>query len=162
MKDIKLTWGKPYYHLGTFELKQPNAKSNKYHKKKKKEMKTELTVEQSAKLIELGVSSKLASQYLPTLISTGKGIQRLNDDSSIFTLTDILSILPKEIKFGITTYHLNIDYPPINQVAARYIDEDDEDNDLKGFMCDELIDSLYLLLIWVIEIGFVKLNTEKK
>ena len=30
------------------------------------------------------------------------------------------------------------------------------------FMCGELIDSLYLLLIWVIEIGFIKLNTEKK
>ena len=130
-------------------------------------MKTELTVEQSAKLIELGVDRKLASikEFVPIHPEVLKGNAEYAKPWGWFpkfTLTDILSILPKEIKFSPTTYHLNIDYPPINQVAARYIDEDDVDNDLKGFMCNELIDSLYLLLIWVIEIGFVKLKTEKK
>ena len=130
-------------------------------------MKTELTVEQSAKLIELGVDRKFASlkEFIPIHPEVLKGNAEYAKPWGWFpkfTLTDILSILPKEIRFSPTTYHLNIDYPPINQVAARYIDEDDEDNDLKGFMCGELIDSLYFLLIWVIEIGLVKLNTEKK
>ena len=142
--------------------------------KSQSKFKTKLTVEQSAKLIELGVDASLASKCRVQHEADFEVEYRIvpHDEfcyemaslnpQPIFDLSDILSILPKEIKFGITTYHLNIDYPPINQVAARYIDEDDEDNDLKGFMCGELIDSLYLLLIWVIEIGFVKLNTEKK
>lgn len=115
-------------------------------------MKTTLTIEQSQRLIELGVDTNKASKAVSTTINE----EEYNDPKHyIFTLTDLLSILPKEIKHGTTTYHLNIDYPPIEQVAARYITEDDDLDSLCGMMCDELIDALYELTIWLIENEFI-------
>lgn len=80
----------------------------------------------------------------------------------IFKLTDILAILPKEIKEGVTTFHLNIDYPLPNHVAARYIDPDDVDNDVLGAMCDELMDALYNLLINCIKAKYYNPKNEEK
>lgn len=112
-------------------------------------MKTTLTVEQSAKLIELGVDLKLASSWV-------KYCERSSDNSPcpnpIFTLTDILSILPSEIyseerdiiysltmikqQFGSVVCYEHPAYP-------------------KGFgpkkQAPELIDALYQLLIWTIK-----------
>ncbi len=111
-------------------------------------MKTELTIEKSQRLIELGIDANRASKTVSTTINE----EEYNDPKHyIFALTDLLSILPKEIKHGTTTYHLNIDYPPIEQVAVRYITEDDDFDSLYGMMCDELIDALYKLTIWLIE-----------
>lgn len=111
-------------------------------------MKIQLTAEESAKLIELGVSpGKANGLWLP------------GTDAIIpFALADILDILPKEIKHNGCTYKLNIDYPPISMVAARYNTEDDDLDSLKGYMCEELIDALYSLLLWCLEKGYVKLN----
>lgn len=65
-------------------------------------MKTTLTIEESARLIELGIDPKLASKW-EIVDATDE-----NDPNSfldyeeypIFDLSDILSILPKEIKEG--------------------------------------------------------------
>lgn len=136
-------------------------------------MKTILTVEESRRLIDLGVDPKLASATRYTISETEEycGYKReitvtygyinnyLSADS-IFTLADILSILPKEIKTGVAIFHLNIDYPLVNQVAARYVDPDDVDNDILGKMCDEMIDALYHLLIDVIKRGYVQTNKD--
>ena len=122
-------------------------------------MKTELTIEESARLIELGVDAKLASYE--RYEDTGRkhcGIELPPEIRPIFGLTDILSILPKEIKEGVTTFHLNIDFPLPNQVAARYIDPDNVDNDVLGEMCDELIDALNALLINVIKCGHLEID----
>ena len=130
-------------------------------------MKTKLTLKESARLIELGIDPKLASERCLDFNGTfayisGEEAESVVDtinrefyteESSIFTLADLLSILPKEIKMGVTTFQLNIDYPLVNQVAARYLDPDDVDNDILGTMCDELIDALYYLLIDVIKCG---------
>ena len=111
-------------------------------------MKTQLTVEESAKLIELGVSrSKANGIWLPYVTEVQP-----------FTLIDILDILPKEIRHNGCTYKLNIDYPPIGMVAARYNSEDDDLDSLKGYLCEELIDALYSLLVWCLEKGYVKLD----
>lgn len=109
-------------------------------------MKTQLTAEESAKLIELGVSpGKANGLWLP------------GTDAIIpFALTDLLDILPKEIRHNGWTYKLNIDYPPIGMVATRYNTEDDDLDSLKGYMCEELIDALYSLLVWCLEKGYVK------
>ncbi len=110
-------------------------------------MKTQLTAEESAKLIELGVSpGKANGLWLP------------GTDAIIpFALSDLIDILPKEIRHNGCTYKLNIDYPPIGMVAARYNTEDDDLDSLKGYMCEELIDALYSLLVWRLEKGYVKL-----
>lgn len=123
-------------------------------------MKTQLTAEESAKLIELGVSPERASERtfdLKDVNNLGKPLER-RELLPVFTLADILDMLPKEIKHNGCTYKLNIDYPPICMVAARYNAEDDDLDSLKGYMCEELIDALYSLLLWVIDHKHVKLG----
>ena len=122
-------------------------------------MKTQLTAEESAKLIELGVSPERASMCESSAAygNGARGIMKV-PEKSIFTLADILDMLPKEIKHNGCTYKLNIDYPPIGMVAARYNTEDDDLDSLKGYLCEELIDALYSLLVWCLEKGYVKLN----
>ena len=111
-------------------------------------MKTQLTAEESAKLIELGVSpGKANGLWLP------------GTDAIIpFALSDLIDILPKEIRHNGCTYKLNIDYPPIGMVAARYNTEDDDLDSLKGCLCEELIDALYSLLVWCLEKRYAKLD----
>ena len=59
-------------------------------------MKTILTIEESAKLIELGMDKELASDCDSTMkvCASGRGIIRLPEVRPIFTLTDLLAILP--------------------------------------------------------------------
>lgn len=136
-------------------------------------MKTKLTTEESARLIELGVDMKLASKCRVQHEADNEEEYRIVEHDEfcyemaslnpkpIFDLTDLLSILPKEIKVGVTTFHLNIDYPLPDQVAARYIDPDDVDNDTLGVMCDELIDALYALLKNAIKCGYITTKSDK-
>ncbi len=124
-------------------------------------MKTQLTAEQSAKLIELGVSPERASEIKVEVKESSRGCPNIYCSEvkrPIFTLTDILDILPKEIRHNSCTYKLNIDYPPIGMVAARYNTEWDDLDSLTGCLCKELIDALYSLLVWCLEKGYVKLN----
>lgn len=125
-------------------------------------MKTQLTAEESAKLIELGVSPERASERTPDytdINNTGRPLER-RELLPIFTPTDILDILPKEIRHNGCTYKLNIDYPPIGMVAARYNTEDDDLDSLKGYLCEELIDALYSLLLWTINHNYLNLTEE--
>lgn len=119
-------------------------------------MKTNLTPEQSQRLIELGVDpSKASSQNIYMKQGYGsRGIFQTPVAQPIFDLSDILSLLPKEIIIERCPYHLNIDYPYLlsKGVAARYLDE--EEDSLTGVLCPELIDALYELLVWVIENGY--------
>lgn len=117
-------------------------------------MKNELTVEQSAKLIERGISKEKAS-----------AIKEWSDDVSqwthrgdpIFTLADLLGLLPKGIcceglwiKLRITSW---IDEPWFagyeNQVGA-YVTPNKA-----PFSNDELIDALYELVLWCIDNRYI-------
>lgn len=121
-------------------------------------MKTALTIEESARLIELGVDPTLASKEVATTIYE----REYNDPRHpIFTLSDILSILPKEIAYDGLTYGLNIwvenatyfvEYCVENGVYDYLINSD--------ISATELIDAFYHLLIWYLENGHLK--TEKK
>ncbi len=111
-------------------------------------MKTELTPEESAKLIELGVDPTLASSCYNTKTS----------ENCIFTLTDILAILPKGIVSEGRIYHVVIH-------ITNYFNEALYEHDeilLKGFARDELIDALYQLLIWCIANGHYNPKNEEK
>ncbi|MBD5296493.1 MAG: hypothetical protein HDS21_00195 [Bacteroides sp.] len=116
-------------------------------------MKTELTIEESTKLIELGVDSKLAS--IKEFVNIHPEVLKGNAEYAKpwgwfpkFRLEDILSILPKEID----GYYLNMSacmnewyayYMKIEILGRRTI--------LHTNSSPELIDALYKLLIWVIE-----------
>lgn len=127
-------------------------------------MKTELTVEQSAKLIELGVDVKLASvkKFVPIHPEVLKGNAEYAKPwgwKPKFTLADILSILPKEIKIHRDGDNLSMIYH-CSQWRVGYTNCAEYCNHTK--VAPELIDALYQLLIWTIENNYVKLNTEKK
>ena len=123
-------------------------------------MKAELTIEESAKLIELGVDRKLASRHtlrmdIPTDIPN---LYRKGEDSKpIFTLTDLLSILPKEIvlesglhcdlKMQCVYKNWTVGYTPYA---------------MSIFRAPELIDALYQLLIWAIENRHIELTEESR
>lgn len=134
-------------------------------------MKTQLTAEESAKLIELGVSPERASERESSVAygNGARGIMKV-PKTPIFTLADILDILPKEIEVdspnadkGIdiedcylcTQWCMNGDYADNHQWCAFYT---------PGFQligdctAPELIDALYSLLLWCLEKGYVKLD----
>ncbi len=122
-------------------------------------MKNELTVEQSAQLIELGVNPKLASgsQYVDTKEMKG-GIELPPVEKPVFRLSDILAILPKEIDVDGVTMHIVIDGLADEWQACYY-----GRCNIKGnFHNTELIDALYLLLCWVRANGYSKPKTEEK
>lgn len=122
-------------------------------------MKTELTIEQSVRLIELGVDPKLASNDKVTYDKNVKPYHH-----PIYSLADLLSILPKEI----TTSETIMGDDFISELQINW------DCNRKLWRCaylvlphpvdvgiaPELIDALYQLLIWCLEQGYLK--TEKK
>ena len=110
------------------------------------DMKTTLTVEESQRLIELGVDPKMASRE--TFIF-----------DKIFTLYDLLSILPKEID----GYELNMSANKceyfVSYILWDTMDEGDYIKDIlsfKQFSAPELIDALNQLLIWCLEQKIIK------
>ena len=133
-------------------------------------MKTTLTPEESQRLIALGVDPDLASATRYTISETEEYcgykreitvtygyIDNYLSANSIFTLTDILSILPKEIEIDGKKENLNIvmdnfgalvGYPKFHEKHGC------------AFVTPELIDALYQLLIWAIEKGYVKTNKD--
>ena len=108
-------------------------------------MKTTLTIEKSDKLIELGVDKRYAELEIKHYEDKPTEIKR------VFTLTCLLSILPKEVDF----HHLDIEASNDGyHVAYMLWDSCDEVYHYMGATeRPELIDALYQLLIWVIENG---------
>lgn len=109
-------------------------------------MKTMLSVEQSAELIKRGVSKYKASRRTPDY-----------HDTPIFTLADLLSLLPKHIPFANAEWYLNIQWDiSWGKWYAQYLDFDHDDEVVKEEEAPELIDALYLLTLAVI--NHVKLD----
>lgn len=156
-------------------------------------MKTTLTIEQSKALIDLGVDPKLASKCKFRQITNSKGepleknkIKKWKDRTScekathsplcvgltkiefvdIFTLTDILSILPKEIKSDDTIMgdgfisELQINWDCSQKVwNCAYLALP---HPVGVGKAPELIDALYHLLIWCINNGKYNPKNEEK
>jgi len=122
-------------------------------------MRTKLTIEQSNRLIELGVNPYLASSKV-----VGKHPITENElQYPIFTIADLLSILPKKIEAEIQ--HVR----RIVQLEVRWIEDcwlvrysdihddiiDDKTNPKLAY---ELIDALYSLVVWCIENKYLNNN----
>ncbi|MBD5307612.1 MAG: hypothetical protein HDS14_08340 [Bacteroides sp.] len=158
-------------------------------------MKTRLTVEESARLIKLGVDPKMASMCMLYFAEgdtsepipsweVWKGCGKLlcnifdevenveckivpidsdydqssKEETPIFTLADILSILPKEIN----DYHLNIEASEQGYEACYTL----WDYEVEAYLfmgateSPELIDALNQLLMWCLEQKIIKQNKD--
>ena len=133
-------------------------------------MKTQLTIEESARLIELGVDASLASKCQVQHESDFEVEYRIvpHDEfcyemaslnpQPMFDLADLLSILPKEIEDN-AGRHLPLAFSwdiILCQWNAHYTCA----TPLNICAAPELIDSLYQLAIWCLENNHIK--TEKK
>lgn len=119
-------------------------------------MKTELTIEESAKLIERGIPEEKASKAHGMFDSNWKSINH-----PIFTLADLLGLLPKEIVVDTImceNYHSPIDigWEPDSQkwhigysLVPRPVDVG---------VAPELIDALYTTILWAIDNGHISLT----
>lgn len=120
-------------------------------------MKSSLTPEQSQRLIELGVDPSKASEHsIYMKMEAGcRGIIQEPAYNPIFTLSDILSLLPKEIEVyydGETIpYHIVITTNGSNDWEVSYYDNEA----LKT--APELINALFELLVWSINNKYVKI-----
>ncbi len=114
-------------------------------------MKTELTIEQSRRLIELGVDPNKASEIKEFDDPVSKWIHR---GAPIFTLADLLVMLPKNIVVDGVTLNLTIEWH-YKQWCIFYIGSHYPS---KSFYHVELIDAIYSLLIWLIENRYLNGN----
>ena len=107
-------------------------------------MKDKLTKEQSSHLIELGVSADKASEKEGDGIILVDGIECYRTRVPVFTLTDLLELLPiADRNLGGIYHAFDVER---GKWAVGY-----EDNKESPFRADELIDALYELLCWTIE-----------
>lgn len=122
-------------------------------------MKTILTVEESARLIELGVDPKMASmkEFIPIHPEVLKGNVEYAKPwgwMPKFRLEDILSILPKEIEdSNLDIISTQVDIKNHKKISGWMVTYIDSHNDLAFgdesiFQAPELIDALNMLLVW--------------
>ena len=125
-------------------------------------MKTQLTASESAKLIVLGVSPERASES-ESSVAYGNGARGIMKapETPIFTLSDIIDILPKKITFGHRT-NCRLKMQPIISSKDRISEVWQAcylHTSLKANAeAPELIDALYSLLVWCLDKGHVKLD----
>ena len=126
-------------------------------------MKTQLNAEESAKLIELGVSPERASNMwvksssgsytceknnllLDTLAWRKENVSNSENYGFIFTLADILDILPKENDGSNLCMEYDCEFKQWwVGYNARHLES-----------APALIDALHSLLLWCLEKGYVK------
>lgn len=122
-------------------------------------MKTTLTIEQSAELIKRGVTKDKASEkeriYKPIVAQNGVAHNIYVSDAPIFTLTDLLSLLPVDVYHKPKTYELAIRF-----IFEKWHVEYSHDNlDILAIThATELIDALYEMVLWCLDNNHVKLD----
>lgn len=102
--------------------------------------KTVLTIEESLKLTSLGVPEGEATY--------------LGDDNEeyVFTLTDLLSILPKKITDRRKVYNLTIGVNSEDLWYVKYINSLDDWDSLNSYQdAEELCDCIYDMIVWLKE-----------
>lgn len=124
-------------------------------------MKQMLSIEQSAEIIKRGVGADRAS-YDSCAISVESAVR--TPLQPIFTLTDLLSLLPKEITITMDFYNVSrlacLHISATNErwyVSYKYEFEERE-YWCKMFNSENLIDALCKLLLWAIDHNHVKLD----
>jgi hypothetical protein len=135
-------------------------------------MKTELTTEQANKLIQCGISPRKAGMVRLDFNGTyayvyGEETQTVRDcvngqfyveESRIFTLNDLFSLLPERKAFANAEAYLNIYFELAgHRWVAQYLDYDKDDDVIGEESAPELIDALYSLCLWGVKRGYVEI-----
>lgn len=141
-------------------------------------MKTTLTPQESATLIAKGISADKASMVRLDFNGTyayvsGEETQTVRDcvngqfyveENRVFTLSDLLSLLPKEITVTMEFYGVDrlacLHISSTNEkwyVSYKYEFEERE-YWCKMFNSEDITDALYKLLLWAIDHNHVKLD----
>lgn len=136
-------------------------------------MRTTLTIEQSAELIKRGVSADKASMVCMDFNGTyayvcGDETQTVRDcvngqfyvdESRVFSLADILDILPRLVpdSCGDFSYALKIQPCSLPGWTVCYYAYS-LDKGKNYYSAKELIDALYKLLLWAIDHNHLKLD----
>lgn len=117
-------------------------------------MKTELTIEQGRRLIECGIN---ASAYASTVLTFDDPVsQWTNRGAPVFTLTDLMILLPPRKPFADAEAYLNIHFELAGHTwVAEYLDFDKDDDVIVEKSATELIDALFLLCLWCIDNGYI-------
>lgn len=114
-------------------------------------MKTTLTIEQSAELVKRGVPHEYMTGEKPLRNDYGDKYGSV----ALFTIADLLSLLPKEIENGLYSLDLmadNVEWDSVYSSAHEGYDPYFVANE------KELIDVLYKTLLWAIDNNHVKLD----
>lgn len=106
-------------------------------------MKTELTVEQSQHLIELGVPKGKANEVIFN--------PNVNEFDFVFRLTDLLQILPNVMHKEKQAYHYNLVMYWAEEEKKWRVTYDAIGDNMGSETATELIDALYELTVWCIE-----------
>lgn len=127
-----------------------------------------LSIEQMQHLKNLGVDTSKATfcvnvadedKHIFTYDTYYSLIEYSCETHPVFTLQDVLDLLPKEIMPHTTPYSLYIDYQEM-RVAYCFVDREGMCWLEPTFSIDEkeLIDAAYEMLCWVIENGYLKVK----
>lgn len=132
-------------------------------------MKEELTVEQSATLLKLGIDPIMASSSKKVYTEIDCNY-RYTNNVPIFTITDLLAIIPKDIEYEYCNHaqltikwddylkFWQVDYTSLVMPYGVMSDKEVSTNNGK-FLSDiyekELIDSLYTCLVWCLKNNYV-------
>lgn len=122
-------------------------------------MKTTLTVQESVTLISKGISHYRASAF-DDIYLVIDGVPTFSPGTKqVFTLADLLSLLPKTINSG--HYYFDLSYG-FGDWTASYIlwDDCDEGTYIRDTLGEktsvELIDALYQLVLWCVEHKYIE------
>lgn len=116
-------------------------------------MRTTLTIEQSAKLIELGVPKERASKQVMQQETASNGRLLQCEFKDIFTIADLLSMFQKTIESEDKTHEFNIGWDDFQKSWIVYWSLNDEYIKYSDY---ELIDALYRMLSHLIENNYIK------
>ena len=126
-----------------------------------------LSIEQMTKLKELGVDVTPKEECLMYSAVGGDyelmyGQSVCEDDMKAFNLQDVIELLPAEIQTNDSNYYLVITKIAKDSYISAYdIDLQDGSMNEVQFFSNDVLDAAYQMLIWVIEVGYLKTNTDE-
>lgn len=134
------------------------------------------TVEQSKKLLELGLSPDTADMYYPKVYKDTYSICPYPNECNVFreqkldipawSLTALLKLMPKnkdynmcwDLSFG--SYDNNDDF--ISKYHCDFIDSSEDSNNpiIKFFNEDTPLKAVYNMIEWLLENGYIKIEKQ--
>lgn len=133
------------------------------------EQKIVTSIEQSKKLLELGIDTKTAdmSWYRPTVMYPFElhtkyiGHMTMEGDELIpsWSLSALLDLMPKDRFIDIELSYGGFSVDPLEYVEKWFIsfeNEKDYESDIKTFSSEHPIDAVFEMVCWLLEKGFIK------